>query len=234
MSLKLKPVSAENRAHLLVVDDDERLRDRLGSYLVKNGYSVSLAEDATAARRHLSSLCYDLVILDVTMPGEDGLALARALRERNPDLPILLLTARKEIEHRIAGLESGADDYMGKPFEPRELLLRMAALLRRARNVELGWVRFGPFRYDLERRRLWRDGKRIFLTARQSEMLTVLAEAGGRPVRRELLVDGATGGIRSVDVQVNRLRQKIGEDATEARYLVSVRGEGYALRAERQ
>lgn len=233
MSAESAGPSGDARPHLLVVDDDERLRDLLGRYLAENGHEVDMARDAAEARRRLGAVDYDLVVLDVTMPGEDGLSLARSLREGNGSLPILLLTARRETEHRIAGLETGADDYMGKPFEPRELLLRVGALLRRARGGRpAGWVHFGPFAYDRERRELWRDARRVPLTAREAEMLAALAAEPGRPVSRERLAAETGVRSRSVDVQVGRLRRKLGEGGGPPRHLVSVRGRGYALRAE--
>ncbi len=217
---------------LLVVDDDARLRDLLQRYLSGQGYNVEVAQDATDARERLAGIQYDLVVLDVSMPGENGLSLARSLRAHG-DIPILFLTARKETKHRIEGLEAGADDYMGKPFNPHELSLRVASLLRRAQPIPLpGWVHFGQYRFDLERRQLWNRSGQVLLTAREGEVLQRLSVAVGEPVSRNVLGQGSTPGERSVDVCINRLRRKLGEDARSARHIVSVRGTGYALRAE--
>lgn len=229
-----RPDSTANRpnSRLLVVDDDARLRDLLQRYLSGQGYNVEVAQDAAAARERLAGIDYDLVVLDVSMPGENGLSLARSLRARG-DIPILFLTARKETKHRIEGLEAGADDYMGKPFDPHELSLRVASLLRRVQPIPLpGWAHFGQYRFDLERRRLWNRSGPVLLTAREGDVLQRLAAAIGKPVSREVLGQGSTPGERSVDVCINRLRRKLGEDARSARHIVSIRGTGYALRAE--
>lgn len=226
-SATLQPLEAR----LLVVDDDSRLRNLLQRYLSRQGYLVDVAQDAGAARERLAGIAYDLIVLDVSMPGEDGLALARSLRALD-NVPILFLTARKETRHRIEGLEAGADDYMGKPFDPHELSLRVASLLRRVKPVPpSGWVHFGEYRFDLERRRLWNRSGPVQLTAREGEVLVRLAKAAGKPVARDVLGQGSSLGERSVDVCINRLRRKLGESARSAQHIVSIRGTGYALRA---
>ena len=226
-SATLQPLEAR----LLVVDDDLRLRNLLQRYLSGQGYLVDVAQDAGAARERLAGIAYDLIVLDVSMPGEDGLALARSLRALD-NVPILFLTARKETRHRIEGLEAGADDYMGKPFDPHELSLRVASLLRRVKPVPpSGWVHFGEYRFDLERRRLWNRSGPVQLTAREGEVLVRLARAAGKPVARDVLGQGSSLGERSVDVCINRLRRKLGESARSAQHIVSIRGTGYALRA---
>lgn len=226
-SATLQPLEAR----LLVVDDDSRLRNLLQRYLSGQGYLVDVAQDAGAARERLAGIAYDLIVLDVSMPGEDGLALARSLRALD-NVPILFLTARKETRHRIEGLEAGADDYMGKPFDPHELSLRVASLLRRVKPVPpSGWVHFGEYRFDLERRRLWNRSGPVQLTAREGEVLVRLAKAAGKPVARDVLGQGSSLGERSVDVCINRLRRKLGESARSAQHIVSIRGTGYALRA---
>ena len=226
-SATLQPLEAR----LLVVDDDSRLRNLLQRYLCGQGYLVDVAQDAGAARERLAGIAYDLIVLDVSMPGEDGLALARSLRALD-NVPILFLTARKETRHRIEGLEAGADDYMGKPFDPHELSLRVASLLRRVKPVPpSGWVHFGEYRFDLERRRLWNRSGPVQLTAREGEVLVRLAKAAGKPVARDVLGQGSSLGERSVDVCINRLRRKLGESARSAQHIVSIRGTGYALRA---
>ncbi len=217
---------------LLIVDDDARLRDLLQRYLSGLGYCVDRAQDAEEARQRLAGIVYDLIVLDVSMPGEDGLTLARSLRSRE-NVPILFLTARTETRHRIEGLEAGADDYMGKPFDPHELALRVAGLLRRSLfGVSAGWVHFGEYRFDLDRRRLWNRSGPVALTSREGEVLLRLAETPGIPVPRSALGQGSSLEGRSVDVCINRLRRKLGESARSARHVVSIRGTGYALRAK--
>ncbi len=239
MTYNAAPADA-HACRLLVVDDDDRLRDLLQRYLSGQGYRVDVAHDAAEARKQLARLQYDLIVLDVTMPGEDGFKFARAVRDLG-STPILFLTARKETPFRIEGLEAGADDYMGKPFDPRELSLRVAGLLRRMRaEAPPGWFYFGEFRFDLERHRLWNQHGPVLLSARESQVLAHLARASGEPVSREQLAGEQLGragaGLqdRSVDVCISRLRRKLGEDAGSARHIVAIRGRGYALRAQLQ
>ena len=222
----------EEAAHILVVDDDRRLRELLRRYLVQHGYAVSLAGDVAEARRLLESFAYDLLVLDLMLPDEDGLDLAAELRRRS-DVPILLLTARGEPEERIAGLEAGADDYVVKPFEPRELLLRIATVLRRA-GRRGGVVRFGPFRFDLDTQELRREGEFVRLTSVEASLLAILAREPGRPMARSELARRSriSGSDRAVDVQMARLRRKIESNPRVPRYLVTLRGEGYALRTD--
>ncbi|WP_304615553.1 response regulator [Paracoccus sp. (in: a-proteobacteria)] len=226
-------------AHILIVDDDERIRSLLGKFLRKSGYMVSLARDAAQARRLLAGLEFDLIVLDVMMPGEDGLALTRDLRRRI-DTPILLLTAKGETEDRIAGLESGADDYLPKPFEPRELLLRIAAILRRVPVVEMTQPKFltlGALRYDTEKGELWQGDQPLRLTGTEAALMRRLASSRGQPVSRAELVEDLGRGTgdegenseRAIDVQITRLRRKIETDPREPRYIQTVRGTGYML-----
>ncbi|HET8725959.1 MAG TPA: response regulator [Alphaproteobacteria bacterium] len=223
--------------HILVIDDDRRLRELLRRYLADNGFLVATAADAAEARAKLSALEFDLMVMDVMMPGENGLQLTEALR-RSLNTPILLLTAMGESDDRIRGLESGADDYLPKPFEPRELLLRIHAILRRAEPkaepVETGPARFGAFSFDPKREELLRDGERVHLTTAEASLLRVLATRAGEVLSRETLSElGRIGGnVRTVDVQVTRLRRKIEEDPRLPRYLQTVRGEGYVLRVD--
>ncbi len=220
-------------AHILVVDDDRRLRELLRRYLMQHGYAVSLAADVAEARRLLESFAYDLLVLDLMLPDEDGLTLAGELRRRS-EVPILLLTARGEPEERIAGLEAGADDYVVKPFEPRELLLRIATVLRRTRRRGGGIVRFGPFRFDLDTQELRREGEFVHLTSVEASLLAILAREPGRAMARSELARRSriSGSDRAVDVQMARLRRKIEADPRAPRYLVTRRGEGYVLRTE--
>jgi len=229
-------------SHILVVDDDDGIRTLLKKYLTRNGYAVTAARDAAHARRLLDLLAFDLLVIDVMMPGEDGLSLTRSLRE-TLTTPIMLLTAKSEADDRINGLESGADDYLAKPFEPRELLLRIAAILRRivepATLTETAeppkTLSLGVCRYDMARGELWRHDAPVRLTTAEAAMMRILSRQPGEPVTRSaLLGEGDTsddGGVqeRAVDVQVTRLRRKIEEDPKAPRYLQTVRGAGYML-----
>jgi len=220
---------ADDAPHLLVVDDDRRIRELLKRYLSENGFRVSTAADAAQARARLSGLAFDLIVLDVMMPGETGIAFAHALRATS-DVPVLMLTARTEPENRIEGLEAGADDYLAKPFEPRELLLRIRTVLKRvnAQPAQHAMLRFGSFTFDVARGQLDREGTPLRLTAREIELMKLFARAAGRPLAREDLTGGeATISDRAVDVQINRLRRKIEPDPGAPRYIRTVRGEGY-------
>jgi two-component system phosphate regulon response regulator OmpR len=224
--------------HLLVVDDDARLRELLRRYLSENGFRVTVAADAVEARANLASFAFDLIVLDVMMPGESGLDLTLALRanHRDPRLPVLLLTAMAEPEDRVNGLERGADDYLAKPFEPRELVLRIRNIIARRGIAEeaVGSVRFGVFRFDLARAELFRGGEIVHLTAAEAALLSSLAARAGEAVSREDLSQSALAGgtVRNVDVQMTRLRRKIEPDPRYPRYLQTVRGTGYALKPE--
>ena len=231
-------MTAMEGGHVLVVDDDRRLRDLLAKYLTENGYLVVTAAEAGEARRHLAALAFDVMVLDVMMPGEDGIALTRALRAEGNRLPILLLTARGEVNDRIRGLEAGADDYLSKPFEPRELLLRLASILRRAPRDQgeapPTTLRLGAFTWDLARAELRRGDQPVHLTQAERDLLAVLAEAAGQGVSRDELAarTGSAANPRAVDVQVTRLRKKIEDDPRLPRYLQTVRGTGYMLRPD--
>ncbi len=222
---------ADDAPHLLVVDDDRRIRDLLSRFLASEGYRVSTADTAKDARAKLSGLSFDLLILDVMMPGESGFDLAKAIRG-NSDVPILMLTARDAAESRIKGLEMGADDYLSKPFEPRELSLRIANILKRAQPAvaepaEL--VSFGPFVFHIGRGELRHGDDVIRLTDREREMLRVLAATPGETVPRMALANSATVSERAVDVQVNRLRRKIERNPANPLFVQTVRGIGYRL-----
>jgi len=221
--------------HLLVVDDDARLRELLRRYLSESGFRITTAADAGEARANLASFAFDLVVLDVMMPGESGLTLTRALRHEGR-VPVLLLTAMGEPEDRVNGLEQGADDYLSKPFEPRELVLRIRNLLQRrpAADVERREVRFGGCRFDLDRGELFRGGDPIRLTAAETGLLASLAQKAGEAVSREELSLSAqfSGNVRNVDVQMTRLRRKIERDPRFPRYLQTVRGTGYVLKPD--
>ncbi len=227
---------SDSEPHLLVVDDDARLLELLRRYLSDNGFRVTTAADAAEARANLASFAFDLVVLDVMMPGESGLDLSRHLH-RNATVPVLLLTARAEPEDRINGLETGADDFVAKPFEPRELVLRIRNILQRrpAAAGDCGAeVRFGGFRFDLGRNELWRGAEPVHLTAVEAGLLASLAGRAGEAVSREELAESTqfSGNTRTVDVQMTRLRRKIERDPRFPRYLQTVRGTGYALRPD--
>ena len=232
---------ADPKAHLLVVDDDERIRGLLQKFLMRHGFLVTIARSAGQARRLLAGLDFDLVVLDVMMPGEDGIELTRDLRRRMA-VPILLLTARGETASRIEGFEAGADDYLVKPFEPKELLLRINAILRRVpqARVEPGprVLHLGAVRYDIDRGELWRGTEPVRLTATEAQLMRILAAAPGQPVGRDRLVgdlkpedevEAEKNSDRAVDVQITRLRRKIESDPKQPRYLQTVRGSGYML-----
>jgi two-component system, OmpR family, phosphate regulon response regulator OmpR len=222
-------------AHLLVVDDDARLRDLLRRYLVESGFRITTAADAVEARARMQSLAFDLLIIDVMMPGEDGLALTESLRQASP-VPILLLTAMAEPESRIDGLERGADDYLTKPFEPRELVLRIRNILQRTAPApeRVEELRLGACRLDLKRGALYRAGTPVHLTSAEAALLLALARKPGEPVSREALSQEAqcSGNLRTVDVQMTRLRRKIEHDPKFPRYLQTVRGTGYVLKPD--
>jgi two-component system phosphate regulon response regulator OmpR len=219
--------------HLLVVDDDARLRELLRRYLSDSGFRVTAAADASEARSNLASFAFDLVVLDVMMPGESGLELTRALRA-DGRIPVLLLTAMAEPEDRINGLEQGADDYLSKPFEPRELVLRVRNLLQRrpATDVASKDIRFGGCRFDVVRGELYRGGDLVHLTAAEAGLLSMLARKAGQAVSREELSISLSGNLRNVDVQMTRLRRKIERDPRFPRYLQTVRGTGYILKPD--
>ncbi len=222
--------------HLLVVDDDTRLRALLARYLGGQGHVVTTADSAAEARACMRSLAFDLLVLDIMMPGQNGLDFAKALRADGCAMPILMLTARSEAEERIAGLEAGADDYLPKPFEPRELLLRIAAIMRRNPRPPEGPppIRLGRWSFDPEHSVLSAGAEIVRLTDVETSLLRVLAQTPGGIVSRDELVDRSRVAVnaRSIDVQVNRLRRKIEADPKMPRYLQTVRGSGYVLRPD--
>jgi two-component system phosphate regulon response regulator OmpR len=223
---------SDDAPHLLVVDDDRRIRDLLSRFLTGEGYRVTTADNAKDARAKLTGLSFDMLVLDVMMPGETGFELAKAIRGQST-VPILMLTARDGAESRIEGLALGADDYLSKPFEPRELSLRIANILKRAQPAlapPVESVRFGPFVYHLARGELRKDEDIIRLTDREREMLRILTATPGETVSRMALAgNGDQVSERAVDVQVNRLRRKIENNPANPLFVQTVRGIGYRL-----
>jgi two-component system phosphate regulon response regulator OmpR len=232
-------------SHILVIDDDKRIRTLLSRFLTNEGYRVSAAANAEEATLRMRDLAFDLIVLDVMMPGEDGICFATRLRSREEPFrsaPILMLTARSEIKDRVAGLQAGVDDYLAKPFEPRELALRIASILRRTSkrfspNVRMAC--FGDYSFDLARGELWRGADSVALTTRECELLRALTAADGEVVSRERLArrpeEDRTERVseRSVDVEIARLRRKIEGAASTPRHLQTVRGQGYRLLTDR-
>ena len=225
----------DDAPHLLVVDDDTRIRNLLKQYLTENGFRVTVAGTAAEARRKLEGLDFDLLVLDVMMPGENGVELTKSLRAEK-QVPILMLTALSETESRISGLEAGADDYLPKPFDPRELILRITNILRRGGPQSVPKVEqivFGPYTFQIARRELKKGGEPLKLTDREQEILAIFAERAGETIPRHELVGGASEvGERTIDVQINRLRRKIERDPSNPVWLQTVRGIGYRLSVE--
>ncbi len=234
--IKEATVPGDDAPHLLVVDDDTRIRGLLNRFLRENGFRVTIAGTAAEARRKLDGLEFDLAILDVMMPGEDGVSLTRALRKENKEMPILMLTALSETESRVVGLEAGADDYLPKPFDPRELVLRVNNILRRSvpqGTPKVEQVVFGPYSFQIAKRELKHTGKLVKLTDREREIMVIFAERAGETVpRHELVGEESDVGERTIDVQINRLRRKIERDPSNPVYLQTVRGIGYRLSVE--
>lgn len=232
----MTPTAPSAAAHILVVDDDARLRALLSQYLGEHGFFVSTAADTTQAEELLQVFAVDGIVLDVMMPGETGIAYAARLRTRGQTPPVLLLTARGEAEDRIMGLEAGAADYLGKPFAPKELLLRLENILARARQQQAARraVVFGDYRFDIAQGRLSYREAPVYLTSSESDCLRILAQSAGTPLSRETIATtlGDVSNERSVDVQINRLRKKIEPQAGKPIYLQTIRHAGYVLYAE--
>lgn len=238
MEHKEQPASTspdDDAPHLLVVDDDTRIRTLLRQYLTENGFRVTVAGSAAEARRKLDGLSFDLLVLDVMMPGENGLELTRSLRAAK-DVPILMLTALSETDSRISGLEAGADDYLPKPFDPRELILRINNILRRGGQQpqpKLEQLVFGPYTFQIAKRELKKGGEALKLTDREQEIMAIFAERAGETIpRHELVAEESEVGERTIDVQINRLRRKIERDPANPVWLQTVRGIGYRLSVE--
>lgn len=219
------------KGHILVVDDDDRLRDLLKRYLTREGHDVTVAKDAASARKLMATMTFDLVILDVMMPGEDGLSLLKSVREKKSETPVILLTARSLPAERIEGLKIGADDYLSKPFEPEELALRITSILKRATpEGPVEEIKLSDMVFHVNKSELRKDGRLVRLTESETQLLSILAARAGAAIsRHELAALTAAGVERSVDVQVTRLRRKIERDPREPVHLQTVRGVGYRL-----
>ena len=224
---------SEIKYNLLVVDDDERIRNLLSQYLIKEGFIVSTASGAEEARKKIQLIKFDLIILDIMMPGDDGLTLTKEIRN-NSDIPIILLTAKSGMDSKIEGLEIGADDYLTKPFNPKELLLRILSILKRSKSEDSidNEIFFGDFILNIEKRELTKAEDRVYLTDREMNLLIALAKSPGQPLNREKLA-GIDEPGRAVDVGINRLRRKIEKDPRMPLWLQTVRGEGYILRPDK-
>jgi two-component system phosphate regulon response regulator OmpR len=222
----------DDAPHILIVDDDQKIRDLLARFLGDQGFRITTAADSATARASMRGLAFDLVLLDVMMPGESGLDLARDLKATR-NVPICMLTALSDPEQRIAGLETGVDDYISKPFEPRELVLRLNNILRRGRTGQGAQgeeIRMGAYTFHMGRGELKKGEESIKLTERERDLLRQFALRAGTPIQRhELSSDESTGSERAIDVQINRLRRKIETDPSNPVYLQTVRGKGYIL-----
>jgi two-component system, OmpR family, phosphate regulon response regulator OmpR len=223
---------ADDAPHLLVVDDDQRIRELLQRYLREQGFRVTSAGDSQEARRKLDGLDFDLLIADVMMPGENGLSLTRSLNGKR-QLPVIILTALTEADSRIAGLEAGADDYLGKPFDPRELVLRINNILKRSatdRPPAIEQIMFGPYSFSITKRELKRGAEVVHLTDREQDIMVIFTSRPGETIpRHELAGNEVDTGERTIDVQINRLRRKIEDDPANPVWLQTVRGTGYRL-----
>ena len=221
-------------AHILVVDDDKRLNNLLEKFLKDNDHYVDTAENAISARKKISVVAYDIIILDIMMPGENGLDLLNFIRKNN-DTPVLMLSAMKDIENRIIGFERGADDYLEKPFEPKELLLRIKAILRRTEENKIkprnksSLIRFGNIIYDSSIATIWKNSEKIILTSKENELLNILLKGNGKTIDRYILIKNLKLGSRRIDITISRLRKKIENNPKIPINILTIRGEGYAL-----
>jgi len=227
-------MNIESDFHLLIVDDDERLRDLLSKYLSENGFKITLADNAFSARKMIETFLFDLIILDVMMPGETGMELTKSLKSENFETPILMLTAMGDVDNRIMGLELGVDEYLGKPFEPKELLLRIHAILRRVnskKKTQENDIQIGAFHFNSSRKSLRKGNENIPLTTTESNMLKVLVNHIGQEISREYLMEliGVQTTPRTIDVQITRLRKKLEQDPKKPKFLQTIRNKGYIL-----
>ena len=223
--------------HILVVDDDKRLNNLLEKFLKDNNHIVDTAKNAKYARKKISIVSYDIIILDIMMPGENGLDFLNFIR-KNYNTPVLMLSAMKDTKNRILGFEKGADDYLGKPFEPKELLLRIKAILRRTEENKViplnqsSLIKFGNIIYDPSLSIIWKNNKKISLTSKENELLTILVKSDGKTIDRYILIKNLKLGSRGIDITISRLRKKIENNPKRPIHILTIRGEGYALPQE--
>jgi len=232
--MKTTQINKKNSAHILVVDDDKRLNKLLEKFLIDNNHYVDTSQNAKSARKKISVISYDIIILDIMMPGENGLDLLKYIRQKY-NTPVLMLSAMNETKNRIEGFEIGADDYLGKPFEPHELLLRIKAILRRTEENKStpkenhSLIQFGDIMYDSDSSIIWKNNKKITLTSKENELLKILIEGEGNTIDRYILINNLKIGARGIDITISRLRKKIENNPKVPSYIITIRGEGYAL-----
>jgi len=235
--MQIKDKNVKLAPHILVIDDDKRLNNLLEKFLKDNNHFVDSAQNAKSARKKISIVAYDIIILDIMMPGENGLDLLKFIRE-NYDTPVLMLSAMKDTKNRIIGFERGADDYLGKPFEPKELLLRIKAILRRTEEnkiiplIKSSIIKFGNIVYDSSLAIVWKNSEKIILTSKENELLTILVKGNGKTINRYVLIKNLKLESRGIDITISRLRKKIETNPKRPIIILTVRGEGYALLQE--
>ena len=232
--MQIKDKNINLAPHILVIDDDKRLNNLLEKFLKDNNHFVDTAQNAKSARKKISIVAYDIIILDIMMPGENGLDLLKFIRE-NYDTPVLMLSAMKDTKNRISGFERGADDYLGKPFEPKELLLRIKAILRRTEENKIiplnksNIIKFSNIIYDPSLAIVWRNSEKIILTSKENELLNILVKGNGETIDRYVLIKNLNLESRGIDITISRLRKKIENNPKRPMNILTIRGEGYAL-----
>ena len=232
--MQIKDKNIDLAPHILVIDDDKRLNNLLEKFLKDNNHFVDTAQNAKSARKKISIVAYDIIILDIMMPGENGLDLLKFIRE-NYDTPVLMLSAIKDTKNRIIGFERGADDYLGKPFEPKELLLRIKAILRRTEENKIiplnksNIIKFSNIIYDPSLAIVWRNSEKIILTSKENELLNILVKGNGETIDRYVLIKNLNLESRGIDITISRLRKKIENNPKRPMNILTIRGEGYAL-----
>ena len=232
--MQIKDKNINLAPHILVIDDDKRLNNLLEKFLKDNNHFVDTAQNAKSARKKISIVAYDIIILDIMMPGENGLDLLKFIRE-NYDTPVLMLSAMKDTKNRIIGFERGADDYLGKPFEPKELLLRIKAILRRTEENKIiplnksNIIKFSNIIYDPSLAIVWRNSEKIILTSKENELLNILVKGNGETIDRYVLIKNLHLESRGIDITISRLRKKIENNPKRPINILTIRGEGYAL-----
>ena len=232
--MQIKDKNVKLAPHILVIDDDKRLNNLLEKFLKDNNHFVDSAQNAKSARKKISIVAYDIIILDIMMPGENGLDLLKFIRE-NYDTPVLMLSAMKDTKNRIIGFERGADDYLGKPFEPKELLLRIKAILRRTEENKIiplnksNIIKFSNIIYDPSLAIVWRNSEKIILTSKENELLNILVKGNGETIDRYILIKNLNLESRGIDITISRLRKKIENNPKRPINILTIRGEGYAL-----